>query len=37
MRHETNFEKYVFIGLTNGGVSFFTKLEKKGRCFFVEG
>jgi hypothetical protein len=37
LRHEANFGKYVFIGLTKGGVSFFTKHEKKGRCFFAEG
>jgi hypothetical protein len=34
LRHEANFGKYVFIGLTKGGVSFFTKHEKKVRCFF---
>jgi hypothetical protein len=37
LRHEANFEKYVLIGLAKGGVSFFTKHEKKGRCFFAEG
>jgi hypothetical protein len=37
LRHEANFGKYVFIGLTKGGVSFFTMHEKKGRCFFAEG
>jgi hypothetical protein len=36
LRHEANFGKYVFIRLTKG-VSFFTKHEKKGRCFFAEG
>jgi hypothetical protein len=36
-RHEANFRKYVFIGLAKEGASFFTKHEKKGRCFFAEG
>jgi hypothetical protein len=31
------FRKYVFIGLAKEGASFFTKHEKKGRCFFAEG
>jgi hypothetical protein len=37
MKHEANSGKYIFIGLTKGGVSFFTKHEKKRRYFFTEG
>jgi hypothetical protein len=37
LKHEANSENYVFIGLIKGGISFFTKHEKKGRCFFAEG
>jgi hypothetical protein len=37
LKHEVNSRKYIFIGLTKGGVSFFMKHEKKGRCFFAEG
>jgi hypothetical protein len=31
------FGKYSFIRLAMEGASFFTKHEKKGRCFFAEG
>jgi hypothetical protein len=37
LKHEANSGKYIFIGLTKGGVYLFTKHEKKGRCFFAEG
>jgi hypothetical protein len=37
LRHEVSFGKYSFIRLAIEGVSFFTKHEKKGRCFFAEG
>jgi hypothetical protein len=37
LRHEANFEKRNCIKLAIEGASFFTKLEKKGRCFFAEG
>jgi hypothetical protein len=37
LRHEVSFGKYSFIRLTIDGISFFTKHEKKGRCFFAEG
>jgi hypothetical protein len=33
LRHEVNFGKYSFIRLVMEGASFFTKHEKKGRCF----
>jgi hypothetical protein len=33
LRHEVNFGKYSFIRLAMKGASFFTKHEKKGRCF----
>jgi hypothetical protein len=33
LRHEVNFGKYSFIRLAIEGASFFTKHEKKGRCF----
>jgi hypothetical protein len=34
LTHESNFRKYVLIGLAKDRVCFFTKHEKKGRCFF---
>jgi hypothetical protein len=34
LRHEVNFGKYSFIRLAMEGASFFTKHEKKGRCYF---
>ena len=34
LRHEVSFMKYNFIRLAIEGISFFTKHEKKGRCFF---
>jgi hypothetical protein len=37
LRHEVSFGKYNFIRLAIEGISFFTKHEKKGRCFFAEG
>jgi hypothetical protein len=37
LRHEVNFGKYSFIRLAIEGASFFTKHEKKERCFFAEG
>jgi hypothetical protein len=37
LRHEVSFEKYSFIRLAIEGIFFFTKHEKKGRCFFAEG
>jgi hypothetical protein len=37
LRHEVNFGKYSFIRLALEGISFFTKHEKKERCFFAEG
>jgi hypothetical protein len=37
LRHEVSFGKYSFIRLAIEGVSFFTKYEKKGMCFFAEG
>jgi hypothetical protein len=37
LRHKVNFEKYIIIRLAIEGISFFTKHEKKGRCFFAEG
>jgi hypothetical protein len=37
LRHEVNFRKYSFIRLVIKGASFFTKHEKKGRCFFAKG
>jgi hypothetical protein len=37
LRHEANFGKHYFIRLAIEGASFFTKHEKKGRCFFAEG
>jgi hypothetical protein len=37
LRHEVSFGKYRFIRLAIKGISFFTKHEKKGRCFFAEG
>jgi hypothetical protein len=37
LRHEVSFGKYSFIKLAIEGISFFTKDEKKGRCFFAEG
>jgi hypothetical protein len=37
LRHEANFGKYSFIRLAIEGASFFTKHEKKRRCFFAEG
>jgi hypothetical protein len=37
LRHEVSFGKYSFIRFAIEGVSFFTKHEKKGRCFFAEG
>jgi hypothetical protein len=37
VRHELSFGKYNFIRLAIEGISFFTKHEKKGRCFFAEG
>jgi hypothetical protein len=36
LRHEVSFRKYSFIRLIIEGISFFTKHEKKGRCFFAE-
>jgi hypothetical protein len=37
LKHEARFEKYNFIRLAIEGASFYTKHEKKGRCFFAEG
>jgi hypothetical protein len=37
LRHEENFKKRNCIRLATEGASFFTKHEKKGRCFFAEG
>jgi hypothetical protein len=37
LRHEVNFGKYSFITVAIEGASFFTKHEKKERCFFAEG
>jgi hypothetical protein len=37
LRHEANFGKHNLIILAIEGASFFTKHEKKGRCFFAEG
>jgi hypothetical protein len=37
LRHEANFGKYNFIRLAIEGASFFTKHERKRRCFFAEG
>jgi hypothetical protein len=34
LRHEVSFGKYSFIRLAIKGIIFFTKHEKKGRCFF---
>jgi hypothetical protein len=34
LRHEVSFGKYSFIILAIEGISFFTKHEKKGRCFW---
>jgi hypothetical protein len=34
LRHKVSFGKYSFIRLVIEGISFFTKHEKKGRCFF---
>jgi hypothetical protein len=36
LRHEVSFRKFNFIRLAIEGISFFTKHEKKGRCFFAE-
>jgi hypothetical protein len=36
LRKEVSFGKYSFIRLAIEGISFFTKHEKKGRCFFAE-
>jgi hypothetical protein len=36
-RHKVSFGKYSFIRISIEGISFFTKHEKKGRCFFAEG
>jgi hypothetical protein len=36
LRHEANFGKHNLIILAIEGASFFTKHEKKGRCFFAE-
>jgi hypothetical protein len=37
LRHDVSFGKYGSIRLAIEGISFFTKHEKKGRCFFAEG
>jgi hypothetical protein len=37
LRHEVSLRKYSLIRLVVQGISFFTKHEKKGRCFFAEG
>jgi hypothetical protein len=37
LRHEVSFRKYRFIKLAIEGISFLTKHEKKGMCFFAEG
>jgi hypothetical protein len=37
LRPEVSFGKYNFIRLVIEVISFFTKHEKKGRCFFAEG
>jgi hypothetical protein len=37
LRHEVSFGKYSFIKLAIEGICFFTKPEKKERCFFAEG
>jgi hypothetical protein len=37
LKHEVSFGKYSFIRLAIEGISFFTKHEKKGMCFFAEG
>jgi hypothetical protein len=37
LRHEVSFGKHSFIRLAIEGITFFSKHEKKERCFFAEG